>query len=303
MSRRGSFALLAVLACAAGCGGSQGTRVVRGPDARAPESTGEARAGRDVRWRGGTFRLVAIEFEGNEHAPLAELLALMMLAHEPSIDESTLQRDELWIAAYYYDRGYLMAHVEPIVLTRAEFGDELRAHVVVREGPRITLRKLDAYEARADGTRAPLSVPWAKPAVEGEPYPRAVVMASLDALRERYQDRGQAYVDLNVVDAIDVASRTVTLDVAVSPGAYFTLGQIRVSGCRTVTGPSLAAELAVREGDLYSVRALMLALERLRAMPSIERAVVSTRRGRENTVDVHFEVDERPGFSPRTARR
>lgn len=196
-----------------------------------------------------------------------------------------------------------MAHVEPIVLTRAEFGDELRARVVVREGPRITLRKLDAYEVRANGTRAPLSVPWQKPAVEGQPYPRAVVAASLDALRDRYQDRGQAYVDVNVVDAIDVVGRTMTLDVAVSPGAYFTLGEIRVTGCRTVTGPSLAAELAIREGDLYSVRALMLALERLRGMPSIERAVVSTRRGRENTVDVHFEVDERPGLAPQIAGR
>jgi outer membrane protein insertion porin family len=288
------------LACAAACGAPAAPKRAS-TDTSAP--TLEARPGRDIRWRGGTYRLVAIEVEGNDHAPAADLLAMMMLAHETAIDEAVLQRDELWIAAYYYDRGFVMAHVEPIVLTRAEFGDELRARVVVREGPRITLRKLDAYEVRANGTRAPLSVPWQKPAVEGQPYPRAVVAASLDALRDRYQDRGQAYVDVNVVDAIDVVGRTMTLDVAVSPGAYFTLGEIRVTGCRTVTGPSLAAELAIREGDLYSVRALMLALERLRGMPSIERAVVSTRRGRENTVDVHFEVDERPGLAPQIAGR
>lgn len=308
MPRRASFAVFAALAFAAGCGGSSAAWATGLRAPAAPAATGvatvEARPGRDIRWRGATFRLVAIEVEGNEHAPVADLLAMMMLAHETAIDEAVLQRDELWIAAYYFDRGYLMAHVEPIVLTRSELGDELRAHVVVREGPVIRVRSLDAYEQLPSGARAPLSVDWARPALEGRPFARGVFATALEALRRRYRDRGQAEVDTNLVDAIDVTSRTVTLDVGVVPGAYFKLGAIRVTGNRAVSSEAILDELAIREGDLYSETALELAVARLQNLPWLSRACASTRRGQaENTIDVHFEIEERAGLAPRMAAR
>jgi outer membrane protein assembly factor BamA len=292
---------LLVVAGGAACGGSAASgkveRVAAAPVVATPP-------GRAIRWRGGTYRLVAIEIEGNEHAPAADLLAMMLLAHARDIDEDVLWRDEQWLLAYYFDRGFVMVSVEPIVLTRAEFGDELRAHVTIREGPRVRVRRLDVYEQREGGARAPLSVAWTKPALEGEPFARASFVEAIDALRRRYRDRGQAFVEANVVDVIDVASRTMTLDVAVVPGRYFAFGQILITGNRADAAASLAEELAICEGDLYSESALLLALEHLRTLPWLSRAVVSTHEGRrEGTVDVHFEVDLRAGLAPRMARR
>ncbi len=263
-----------------------------------------ASGGREIRWRGGTYELVAIDVEGNAHAPEADLLANLSLAHDRDLDDDVLRHDELVVAAYYYDRGYLMVHVEPILLVRKEFGDEVRARVVVREGPVFTVTRLDAYEQPTSGGRAPLSVPWTRPPMVGRPFARSVLVDAVSALRTRYHDRGQAFVDVNVLDALDVPSRTVALDLAVTPGAYYFLGAIVVTGQRALTPEWILGELALREGDLYSDSALLLALAHLRSLPWFSSVVVSTHRGaREGTLDVHFEVEERPGLSPRIAAR
>lgn len=283
---------------AAGCGGAP-----RAPADLPIVKTSGRIEGREVRWRGGTFRLVSVEIVGNEHVPSPELLAALLVARARELDEETLRYDEMLVAAKYWDLGYMMVQVEPIVLLREEFGDELRARIVVREGPRITVRSVQAREETPGGP-APLSVTWFRPMFEGEPFSRTRFTAALDELRLRYRDRGQAEVDVDLVEAIDVRARTVAIDLTVKPGRYFWFGPIRVLGNRALTGDAIREELAVREGDLYSQSALMLARDRLRALGWFTRVVVATVPGpREGTMEVHFEVDEGPGLASRTAIR
>jgi outer membrane protein assembly factor BamA len=299
MPRPLPVAVALVFAC--GCGAGRAPTTSTSPR---PNATVETAHGRAVRWRGGEFRLAAIEFEGNAHAPDAELLATMLLPRRDEIDDDLLRRDEMWIAAWYYDRGYVMVKVEPIVLVRDELGDELRARVVVHEGPVFSVRRFEVYEEGEGGARAPLSVAWTRPAVEGRPFRRSTFASVLAELRERYQDRGQADVDTHVTDVLDVPTRTMTLDIAVVPGRYFWLGRVFVTGCRARTGDAIAGELAIAPGDLFSTRAIELARARLENLGWFSSVVVSIAHGGDDgTVDVHFEVEENPSLVPTMARR
>lgn len=301
--RRVRARILLVTAVLAGCGGAARPGASVRPPGGASNASGGASstAGREIRWRGGAYRLVAIDVEGNDHLAREGLLEGTHLALDRALDDEVLRWDELLMIGRYYDRGYLMAQIEPIELRRAEFGDELRARVVVREGPLLTVRRVEVQEETPAGP-APLSVTWYRPLFEGAPFARTKLATALEELRRRYHDRGQAEADVQFDHTIDLASRTVSLSITVKPGAYFWFGPIRIAGSRRMTEGEIRDELAIREGDLYSDTALLLARDRLRALGWFTRVDVAIVRGRrEGTMEVHFEVDEKPGLSPKMA--
>jgi outer membrane protein assembly factor BamA len=239
-----------------------------------------------------TLTRLKLRFFGAAHVKATELAKDFALLKYRDLESDVLERDALWVTAWYYDHGYL----EVNVTHEAEVdGTEAIVTYRVREGSQYKLRGLDVVEA-IDGKLYP-PIGWKAPLGKGDVFSRTAMAEALAAMRTAYADLGYAYVEADPESTLDLEKHEVSLVVRVVRGKLQFLEDVNIVGNKKIATEVLRQELLVKPMDRYNETALLQSKQKLLDTGWFVRVDVSTKKGTnaDRTI-VTFEVEEtRPG--------
>lgn len=222
------------------------------------------------------------------------LLKHLGLGQRRMFDELEFRRDVVRLQILYRQHGFFEARVDTAVTRSARTVDvEFR----IAEGPpvlvdSITVRGADSIvDARRLAARLPLA--------EGKPFDREQFDASADTVALSLRNRGYPFVRVFRNYAVDRATRTAVVEYQVVPGPRARIGDLVISGNRTVGAAIVRRSVAVRDGDWYSQDALYdsqrsLYQTDLFRYVSVGIAPDSTVGGVDSLVRVQVQVNEGP---------
>jgi outer membrane protein insertion porin family len=248
-----------------------------------------------------------VTFVGNEHVPDRELRDQMQTGNGGFFSfgsggayrQDVFERDVLMLSALYYDKGYLSVQIGTprVMLTPDREGIDIA--IVIREGPRFTIRQLRVYERDADGHEvSPLGGRQALRQMireqSGDFFNRAELIKDLQAVRTLYRDAGFANVQAEPETELDSAHNQVDIIVPIVRGPPVRIERIEVKGNNKTRDKVIRRELKIEEGQLFSETRLELSKRLVTALGYFERVDVSTEQGSApDRIIVNIEIAEK----------
>ncbi|MEL7087338.1 MAG: POTRA domain-containing protein, partial [Planctomycetota bacterium] len=201
--------------------------------------------------------LTGIEIRGNRDLATAELRGLIQLRPGDAIDPFLIDRTRQTLAAAYEEAGYF---VTDISIDQQSLDRERRLVFLIREGPRIRLRRIEfeGNEVFADRRlrKQIRSRTWAPLLGTRHVVNREELELDASRLRDYYQARGylEAEVDRRITVSNDQRDATVTF--LVTEGPQWTVNDIRVEGSRgqplIFSAEQIKQNMALLPGEVYS---------------------------------------------------
>lgn len=122
--------------------------------------------------------------------------------------EHVMRRDELWLLAALYNRGY----AEAKVTSSTTLADTVDVTYHVEEGARFHIGAVAVHERGSESALG--SFHRAK---TGEWFSRRLVVEDIDELHALYAEQGHANAQITPNANIDAQKRTIDLDVVIDP--------------------------------------------------------------------------------------
>lgn len=282
-------------AFALGCAGSRPALAPPAP-AKTARASDELTFPGPVRVGSRELARLRVRFVGVTRATAAEL-AKDLAVRRGVLEDEALERDELVLCAWYYDRGHVDVRVERSMEVRA---DEAIVTFRVHEGLPYRVRAIAAFEELSGARVPPLG--WTPPLHAGEIFSRVALVRAIDAMRTTYHDLGYAYVDAVPQTDVDPARHEIALFVPVVRGPLTFVERVVVDGNHRVGTDEIRGRLLVKVGDRYGDTPLLRSKDGLLDTGWFTRVDVSTKRGSApDRIVVTFEVDEEPSAWPLVA--
>lgn len=222
----------------------------------------------------------SIHFEGVESIRQRELEDLMRTERpswlpwrkRPSYSRPELERDMERIEARYHRRGYYEAQAEYEVTPDPESG-RVRIGIRVDEGPRVVLRELaigipdDFFDENASGAkRSREELLDDLPLELGRGFDVDLYRDAQLLLLERLGEAGHPSAEIGGGAEVDVPEQAASVRWQIDPGPLVFLGPVAVEGLVDVEEKIVTRELAIHEGDRYSLAALERTRRRLQLL-------------------------------------
>lgn len=245
-----------------------------------------------------TLARLELRFIGARHATAKELAMELALPRLGALEPEVLERDDLVLTAWYYDRGYLeikVTHAVSIEGDKAIVTYRLDEGIAYRVGAMHVAETMNGVKQPPIGWKAPLAV--------GALFSRIKFVNALAAMRTAYADLGYAYVEADPQTELDRDRRLVTLTIPVRRGVLQSFEAVVVLGNQRISADLVGKQLLVHANDRYSETALLQSKKNLLDTGWFERVDVSTKKGTSpSQTIVTFEVVEtKKGAWPLTA--
>jgi outer membrane protein insertion porin family len=299
----------------------------RAPDPSAPDDAIPARPEQqgvgqfvDIVFRvteAAKVRIETVRFVGNENVSSDDLRQFMRTqeAHPLGIlnewgtyKQDALDTDLLAIEQIYQDKGYINVKVgKPRVALSAD-KTRLAIEIPITEGESYSLRSLtvkgDLIVDRPEEAEAlpgggeiffvrdeMLARTKIRP---GDVFSRTQVAIDVNAIADRYRDRGYAFVNIVPDTIVHEEDRSLDLALQVESGPRVTIERIEVTGNNKTQDSVIRRELRVYEGEWYSASQLRISEGRTNALGFFEKVTVTTRQGsRPDRMVLVFDVKEK----------
>jgi len=171
----------------------------------------------------------------------------------PPFDEPTLEGDMQRIAATYREYSHYKTKAS-YSLAWDEPHHEVAIEIAVDEGPMVRLDEfsvdLSELPGGPDRWKAPLVDKL--PLKKGDPFTVVTYGNAKRALLQGLANVGFPDAQLSGGGVVDLATDTASIDWAVHPGPRVLIGDIRISGEKTVSDEVIRRELTFKPGDVYS---------------------------------------------------
>jgi outer membrane protein insertion porin family len=252
---------------------------------------------------GNKLKLKSIDFVGNERFDDGDLKGVMKtkewdllspimsrINNRGIYQEPVFFEDLQKVTEYYMDRGYLRAHVGDPEVTHDK--KSLFVKVEVGEGDPYTVEKLDV---RGDEFLDTAEARKKFRVKSGDIFNRRLMTEDIDALTDKYSNRGFFYANVTPLTGLDDQKKTVDITYDVEKGRLVYFEDIDVVGNTKTRDDVIRRQLAVSEGELYNAGAVKFSKNRVKALGYFEDVTVNTRVGStENQLDLTVGVKERP---------
>jgi outer membrane protein insertion porin family/translocation and assembly module TamA len=248
-----------------------------GGSARAEEEATPTAAGPVVR---------EIEFRGVQALETSDLAARLftqqrpwwkLWAERPPFDEPTLEGDMQRIAATYREFGHYRARAT-YALSWDETQREVSVRIDVEEGPEVHLESFSI-----DLSEMPQgALHWQQLLVDPLPLRKGAVFTVANyggakrALLQKLADLGFPDATLSGGGEVDLGTNSATIDWTVHPGPRVRIGEIRVSGMKTVTEDVIRRELTFKPGDVYSDKDIQQSQRQVSDLGLFRSALIGT---------------------------
>ncbi len=249
-----------------------------------------------------------VTFIGNEHVSDSDLRDVMQTGQGSFFDfgsggsykQDVLERDILLISALYYDKGYMAVQIGTprVMLTTDREGIDIT--IVIHEGPRFKIRRLDIYEQDNDGNKVdPLGGrKKLREMIRAQPddwFNRAEIVKDLESVRTLYKDAGYYTVEAEPDTEVDAAHAQVDIIIPIKRGPPVRIERIEIKGNTKTRDKVVRRELEIQEGQLYSDTGVEISRRRVMALGYFDRVDVTKEVGSApDKVVVYFEIAEKP---------
>lgn len=210
------------------------------------------------------------------------------------------QRARTQIQDLYAKEGYLMTEVSEKL---GEMTDKGRKPLILKvdEGPHVKLRAVHFHGNKAlpeSRLRKQMKKTKAKGFLRGGDYKPEDYQEDLKKVVEYYRKNGyrEAYI---VSDSThyDDSKKNLFIDINVEEGSQYYFGKITWSGNKIIDDKEMASLVVAQNGQVYSQEHFDKSLEQVRAqygnIGHIAAVVAPRETVREDTIDVHFNIDEK----------
>ncbi|MBI1947237.1 MAG: outer membrane protein assembly factor BamA [Deltaproteobacteria bacterium] len=257
-------------------------------------------------------RIETMTFVGNAHLGADELSQFLRThtAHPLGVlnewgtyKEEQIETDLLIIEQVYQDKGYLNVKVgRPRVQLSAD-KTRMAIEIPITEGKSYQLRSLtvkgdlivDALDPGSQTivfTREDL-LGRAK-LHAGDVFSRTQVAIDVNAIADRYRDKGYAYVNIGANPIIHEEDDSVELELNVESGPRVTVERVDIVGNAKTQDRVIRRELRLYEGEYYAGSAMRLSEQRVNALGFFEKVTVTSKQGTQpDRMIVVIEVKEK----------
>jgi outer membrane protein insertion porin family len=252
------------------------------------------------------LRRVIAETERGSFAGLRntfDFIPLVTPVGDHPFDPVELQKDVVRLVRFYQRAGFLLPGISYDFTYDPE--DQLiDLTFIIDEGPPLLVRRATA--AGADGgplgeLPADLAPQWESRAQEILPPPgERFTTYDLTTLEERsriwFMNRGYPFAEARALAHVDSASHLADIELRITPGVRSRIGQISVTGVRSVGEEIVLRELPFTTGDLYALGDMGDARREILTVGMFRRASVEIPPGTPpgETVPVAVDVTEAP---------
>lgn len=205
-------------------------------------------------------------------------------------------KTDLQILQYFYlSEGYVRFQYEAPVVSVSEDKKWVYITIKVKEGKRYKIAGIDFAgdllfpKEELHNTLTLKETDW---------FSNIKLTADREALTEKYEDLGYAYV--NVVPQTDINDEalTVGLTYEFEKGTLVRFGRISVKGDSKTRDKVIRRELKIREGELYTGSGMRISKENVERLGFFEQGKVEFQTnsppGRPDVMDVNINVKEVP---------
>ncbi len=241
--------------------------------------------------------ITQIQFTGNHAFSSRELRAQMdtsthnflsFITGQGVLDHAKLREDTDRIGSFYYEHGYLNAHVAEPIVTRNP--DGLWLLISIDEGPVYTIGSVelsgDLKYPRSE--LAPLVT--IKP---GDQFSGQALQHNVLTLSDFYSDRGYAFVNVDPKTALDPINRKVNLAFNIAPGREVLVNRINITGNTKTSDKVIRREMQVQEQEPYSAAAIRESKQRLDRLGFFSETRITTSPSPQpDKVDLNVNVTE-----------
>jgi outer membrane protein insertion porin family len=241
-----------------------------------------------------------IVFKGNKKIKSSQLKKLMatkqrnilsIITKSGTLDEDALKNDLQLLTAYYFDQGYLEAKIsEPkINLSNPK---KIQVEIEIVEGPRYHLGNIDFKGDLLTTKEALFKVLGIK---RGDAYSNTAIRKEVNALTEKFANRGYAYAEINPEISMDNKNLLVHLTFEIEKKKRVFYEKIQVVGNTKTRDKVIRRELAVAEGELYNAADMNKSRDRLKRTGFFKEVDLTTSRGStEEKINLDIKVEEAP---------
>ena len=213
------------------------------------------------------------------------------------LDRTELRRDVLRVRVFYWLRGYRQATVDTTVAKRSE--DEVAVTFKIVEGPPTLVGTVRIEQRDSVLTSAQISrVVELEP---GKPFSLLALDSAVARIRGALQDRGYADARVDTATHVDTATRTGDATITVTPRSLTHVGQIVVTGNKSVSERTIRNSLSFQTGSIFRRADLAATQRRLYESGLFQRATVTSLRSRDST-SASRDSTRAPADSARPAR-
>ena len=247
------------------------------------------------------IRIARVSIIGNEELSDREIRRIMrtregdllsFLSRSGRFEEETLAGDLQNIRLFYYDSGYLdIAVSDPVVEISRDRG-RIYVTIPVEEGDQYTVSSVgvsgDLLESQEETMEMVSLLP-------GEVFRSSIVREDIEALQNHYKDLGYAHANVNLLTALDADADTIGVTYDLERGDLAYIGRIRFVGNGATRDRVLRREMAIEEGDQYSITGINRSQAYLRRLGFFEEVTIRERPSElgRDLIDLEVEVSER----------
>jgi len=209
-----------------------------------------------------------------------------------TVQRQRLEEDVERILQLYNDHGYVQARVESHDVTVDREKARVTITFVIVEGPQfrvgdVKVTGVTLFPEREISRRIKLKT--------GDVFSRAKLRESIKALTELYSTIGRASVDVNPRSEQVDAAATMSLAFEIAEGPEVYVERINISGNVRSQEKILRRELALHEGELYTLQKKERSRQKLNNLGYFETVNLTTQPGSDKTkIVVNVEVTEKP---------
>jgi len=241
-----------------------------------------------------------VVFKGNKHIKSSDLRKVMatkrknifsIITKTGTLDEDVLKNDVQLLTAYYFDHGFLEAKIsEPKIDLSNPI--KIRIEIGITEGPQYHLGDIDFKGDLLTTREALFKVLKIK---RGDVYSNTAIRVEVNALTEKFANKGYAYVEVNPETSVDNKHLLVHLTFEIEKKKSVYYEKIQVVGNAKTRDKVIRRELRVAEGELYNATDMNKSRDRLKRTGYFKEVDFTTSRGStEDQINLDIKVEEAP---------
>ena len=246
-------------------------------------------------------RVRSVNIVGNDTLTDDEILRYMqtrpgtllsMISGGAKFDLDKLGQDVQTLRVLYYDHGYIDVQVQDPVVELSRDRASIDVTIRVIEG--------DAYDVSAVSVSGDLleTQEEAMARVRVEPSRRfrsSQIREDIEAMRGHYQNMGYAFAQVELLTEVDPEANTIAVTYDLNRGDLAYIGRIRFFGNTSTRDRVMRREMAIEEGELYSVDDINRSKQYLQQLGFFENVTIRERPSTlgEGLIDLDVEVEER----------
>ena len=248
---------------------------------------------------GEKMKIDKITFTGNKSFTSEELKKVMQtkeknffsfITKKGTYIKELLKDDALLLSEFYYNHGYIQAHVSEPGVEVNKAKKEIYVTIPIIEGEQFRVGKIDF---KGDPVIPPEEMRKRIALAEGSVFSRQQLKGDIDRLSDLYSQKGYALVDIAPLTHTEIDKRLVNITYDIDKGKRMFVGNINIHGNTTTKDKVIRREFKLSEGEVFDSEKLRKSKRSLDFTGYFSDVEIDTNKSvRDDIIDIDANIKE-----------